>query len=466
MLNQISSPEAYRLFHAGSLCLARIESNGIKIDVDYLEKTTADIRNRIRGMEEKLRSDGVWKLWKKEFGDSANLGSRQQLAEVVFGKMKYECKSFTPTKRPKADEAAFEHVEIPFVKDYFRVEKLKKLNGTYLKGLQRELIDGLIHPVYNLHTVITMRNSVDSPNFTNIPVRDAEIGPIIRKCFIPRKGRVFIEIDFGALEFAGAAIFWRDPAMVEYAKDPTKDIHRDVAAKLFNCSVKQVNKKTRYLGKNGIVFPLLYGSYYVQCTKNIWEELDSLEIEHNGKSGSIKQWLKHKGITERGTCDHKLLPRQGTFEKHVQGVEEWFNKKFHVWSQSKEQWYNEYRKTGGFRLATGFWLEGLFTKNFLLNAPIQGPMSHCLLWSLIEIGKELQKRKMKTLTVGAIHDCGLFDVPLNEVNGLVALAERIMTKDILAAWKWLIVPLKVEVEIAEPTWHHKRKWEKVAQNGL
>src|SRR5438105_4160186 len=81
---QVATPEAYRLLHAGSLVLASMEASGIKIDTDYLDMTIAKTGQRIRDLEQQLKADPLWAKWQRRFRAKANLGSRPQLAELLF----------------------------------------------------------------------------------------------------------------------------------------------------------------------------------------------------------------------------------------------------------------------------------------------------------------------------------------------------------------------------------------------
>ena len=204
------------------------------------------------------------------------------------------------------------------------------------------MVDGVLYPNFNLHTVSSYRSSSGATdrdsdekswNFQNIPSRNAEIARYIRRCFIPRKGRKLVENDFAALEFRIAAAVWKDPEMIAYASNPKLDIHRDMAAELFLCDTKEVSKQMRYVGKNGFVFPVLYGSYYVKISQAIWHEIDNLKL--TTVSGvPVKEWMKKKGIKELGRCDPKLPPQAGTYEYHVKQVESRFFRRFHVFAKA------------------------------------------------------------------------------------------------------------------------------------
>jgi DNA polymerase I-like protein with 3'-5' exonuclease and polymerase domains len=101
--------------------------------------------------------------------------------------------------------------------------------------------------------------------------------------------------------------------------------------------------------------------------------------------------------------------------------------------------------------------EGILKKNDVTNYPIQSAAFHCLLWSLVRIVKYIRKYKMGAKVVGQIHDSILADVPVDEVDDYVEICRRIMTVDLSKHWKWIIVPMEVEVECTPVggSWHEK-----------
>lgn len=446
-----ATKEAYKLVHQGALALADIEHHGMRIDVPYLDGVIEKVGSRIRHLTERLRGDEVCETWKRVYGRGMKIGSRTQLGRVLFDEMELPCRNRTaPTKRhpdgqPSTSEADLRRLDVPFVKRYLRVEKLKKLLSTYLKGVRREVVDGYVHPSFNLHLARTYRPSCDNPNFTNIPIRDKLMGKLIRRAFIPRPGNVLLEVDYGGHEFKIAACFWKDPAMVEYASDPDKDIHRDVAAECFMLDREQVSGVARYAGKNCFVFPELYGDWYVNCARNMWEAIDERGIE-TADGTPMKEHLAGKGVADLDD-----------FELHMKSMEERFNGWFPTWAEEKVKWWELYKKRGWFRLLTGFVCQGVYERKKVYNYPVQGPAFHCLLLALIRLNKLLKRRKMKTVIVGQIYDSLQLDVPKGELDDVLGMVVAVMTKEVRKAWEWIIVPLSVDAEVAEKTWYDKKE---------
>lgn len=456
--------DAYRLIHEGTLALADVEANGIRIDVGRLDRTIYEVSLRIADLTEELKQDEIWKTWQKKFGRKASLGSRTQLGEIVYGELGYKCQAYTSggktgKRRPKVDEKELAGIDLPFIRQWIGVKKLEDLRSTYLKGIRREVVDGYLRPSFNLHLVRTYRSSCDHPNFQNIPIREKEIAKLIRPCFIPREGRVFVEVDYSALEFRVAACFWRDDAMVEYASDPDKDIHRDMAAECYciNPAVDGgVPSDVRFFAKNQFVFPTLYGSYYCNTARNLWNVIESGQLT-TADGDSLYDHLAIYGIRELGSCDGKCEPEDGEFEFHIKGVEQRFHDRFPQWAKRKEQWQRRYNERGWFRTLTGFICSGIMSRNDLFNYPVQGPAFHLLLWSLIELNKWLKENGMKSMIVGQIHDSIVLDCTEDELDDVLAEAKRIMTKDVRKHWPWVVTPLSIEAEVSRTNWYEKKE---------
>jgi DNA polymerase I-like protein with 3'-5' exonuclease and polymerase domains len=150
----------------------------------------------------------------------------------------------------------------------------------------------------------------------------------------------------------------------------------------------------------------------------------------------------------------------GTFIAHIKKVEfDFWNRRFKVYKQWKDSWWEEYQRTGQAQTLTGFVFDGLYDRKKIINYPIQGTAFHCLLWSLIRLQKLLMKKRMKSLIVGQIHDSIVADVPAKEKDDYLELANRVMTVDIKKHWNWITTPIEVEAEVTplNRSWFEKEE---------
>lgn len=180
MIFKPSSPAAYRLLMEGSSAFADIEEAGIRVDMRHVDRTMSVAGDKIKQIEASLRRDEVYKIWRRVYGEKASLGSGEQLARVIFDNLGVECKERTATGKPKTDAEALEGIDLPFVRKWSLLEKLKKVRNTFLRGTQRLAVqrgdDWFIHPSFNLHLVWTYRSCVAKGTLVEV-VRDVRKFP-------------------------------------------------------------------------------------------------------------------------------------------------------------------------------------------------------------------------------------------------------------------------------------------------
>lgn len=460
---------AVKLFHEGALALAQVERNGMRIDVDYLTKTSASVRKLIYNLKEELRNDKLTNELRRRFKSKVNPLSPEQIGWLAFDHLKYKAEGYTDTGKYKADKNAFEFVDHPYVRKYQKIKKLEKLRSTYLEGTLGEVVDGYVHPNFNLNNIVSYRSSSDRPNVQNQPVRDPDLAEYVRRMFIPRKGRRLVEVDMAGAEVRISACYNRDPVLINYIKDPSTDMHRDTASQLFSLPIdwllanKDWAKKTvRDWSKNRFVFPQFYGSVYFQCAPNLWKGVCQSDVKvklPDGTIGTIRDHLAGKGITELGRCAGGGKPAGGTFEQLVYNAERdmWYNR-FKAYQSWKVRYWKEYQQRGELLTLTGFRIAGPLDRNDVLNYSVQGSAFHCLLWALIRLQKWLTKYRMKTKIICEIHDSILLDAVVSETADVLAKLKRLITVDLPRQWDWIIVPLAVEAEASEVdgNWYEKK----------
>lgn len=468
---QPCTPAAYQLLHDGSIALAQAERVGMRIDVDYLDRTISSEAAWIRDRSNAMMQHDVWRWWRRRWGDKANLGSREQLAEVLFGKggMGYKPHHYTDGteysgtadegKSFGADEGNLERLDLDFAKDYIELQSHLQMKNTFLFNIRRHVeADGLLHPFFNLHTVRTFRSSGSEPNFQNIPIRDPVLGKTIRQAFIPRSpDHVLVELDYAQIEVRVSACYNHDQKLIYDVLHG--DMHRDMAAECFMLAKDQVSKPARQTAKGGFVFAEFYGDWYKKVCKNLWDDI--LRQKLATKDGvPLYEHLARQGITRLGACDPQRDPVPGTFEHHIKKVEDRFwNERYRTYTQWKKDWYAAYKRQGYFNLYTGFLCQGVYSRNDVINYPVQGAAFHCLLWSLIRITKRLLKERWRSHVIGQIHDSIVADVHRSELPAFLEMAREIMTTLLMDHWHWLHeCPVEVEAEACPlgGTWYDKK----------
>lgn len=451
--------DAYDLLHRGTLALAQVEWNGLRVDTEYCAKETEKLSKEIARLQDEFNKSTLGMRWKERYGEKYNTSSSPQLSYMLYKDLKLDPAKTTRKGNGSTDEEALESLDLPELRLLIKERKLAKIQGTYLDSFVRETTDDFLHPFYNLHTAVTYRSSSQSPNFQNIPVRDPEAMRICRGAVFARKGHQLLEADFSSLEVMIAACYHKDPTMLSYLRDPKSDMHGDVSKQLFVLKEfdksKPADKELRFATKNGFVFAEFYGSYWRDCAAGVARIVKlPQDRKWTGKEGimtplgvPLSQHLRDNGI-----------PSYRAFENHVKEIEkDFWERRFPVYAKWREEWYSRYLVRGYFDTLTGFRCQGSMRRNEVINYPVQGSAFHCLLWTLIRVQEIAAEEGWDSREVGQIHDSLLIDTHPEEAQHVVETIRRVVRTELPAAWSWIIVPLDIEIEATEVDrpWSHK-----------
>jgi len=457
----IDSWEAYDLLHKGTLALARAERQGIHINLEYIANKKKELAKTINKLEQEFMETPFFKDWQKSSHKKVNINSSLQLRDYLYTVLNLKIEKETKSGKGSTDEEALKQLNIPALDILLKMGSLRKMKDTYLDGFEKEQVNGVIHPFFNLHIPVTYRSSSDSPNFQNLPNRDEELMKIVRSALYPRLNHTLYEFDFKGSEVRISCAYHKDPTLIKYLNDPMSDMHGDLAEQLF--LVPKFNKKLpehytlRQAAKNGFIFPQFYGSYWKNCAPSLvceWGKLPSIGKWKKGQGipmpgGSfLADHLIQKGITELGTVSHQGHGNTVTgFMKHVQTIEDNFwKKRFPVYAKWKESWYADYQEKGYIDMLTGFRCSGFMRKNDVTNYPIQGASFHCLLWSLIKLDAFLIKGNFDSKIIGQIHDSIVLDMLPEEAPVIIKKIQTIVNEELPTAWKWINVPIEMEMQ--------------------
>jgi len=452
---------AYDLLHEGTLALARAEQQGLRINMDYCEKKKAHLTRKIERMERLFKETNFFKHWQHTVKSPVNINSNLQLSNFLYKIKKLEPAYSTTSGQGSTDEDALKQLNIPELNDLLEIRKLKKVRDTYLDAFMREQVDGYIHPSFNLHLVVSYRSSSDRPNFQNNPKRDEESMRIVRSAIYPRPGHQLMEVDYSGIEVRINACINQDKTLVNYMRDPTSDMHRDMAIQIFKldhfAKGATGHKVLRQATKNGFVFPEFYGDYYKNCAENMacvwgglskerWKPGQGIPLED---PMSVKNGLEGIYINLSDQLISKGIKTFDQFTNHLKDIEQDFwNNRFPEYRSWKDRWYWDYQKCGYIDLLSGFRCQGQMDRKQVCNYPGQGTAFHCLLWSFNRVDKTLREGGWDSRLVGQIHDSMLFDAHPDEVERLAKVVQQITCHDLPQFWPWIIVPMEVEMELA------------------
>lgn len=297
----------------------------------------------------------------------------------------------------------------------------------------------------------------------NIPKRDKEAMTICRGALYPRKGFMILEVDYSGLEVSISACYHKDPTMIKYLKDTTTDMHGDMAKQIFMVDNfdKKKNPEHKYLRnatKNSFVFPQFYGDYYANNAKGFIG--DWLHLPEG-------QWKENQGCPMPNgvrISDHMILKGIKSyiaFENHMKKIEkDFWEKRFPVYKQWKIDTFEKYQKDGYVDMFTGFRCSGIMRKNEVVNYPVQGAASHCLLWAFIQLDKIFKERGLRSRLIGQIHDAMILDVHPEELEEVGYLIKKVTCRDLPKVWTWISVPLDVEADLCgiDKPWSEKQSY--------
>ncbi len=388
--------------------LAKMEQEGIKLDVPALVKFSQELEVLIADLTKKILELS---------GEEFNIDSPKQLGEVLFEKMQIvEKAKKTKTGQYSTSEdvlskLANKHEIVPFILEY---RSLKKLKSTYVDALP-ELVnaeDGKIHTSYMQTVAATGRLSSNNPNLQNIPIR-TEKGREIRKAFIPRDNEhTLLAADYSQIELRIIAALSEDENMKE-AFIKGEDIHTATAAKVFGVSKEEVDREMRGKAK-AVNFGIIYGVSAFGLSQNLnipRKEAKEIIDTYFEQYPKLKEYMDSNVV----------------FAKEHGYVETIMNRRRNLRDINSNNAI----------------VRGHAERN-AVNAPIQGSAADIIKIAMINIAEEFEKQQFKSKMLLQVHDELVFDVYKPELEKV-----KPIIKDKMENAVKLAVPLDVEMNNAE-----------------
>lgn len=234
--------------------LAAMETEGIKLDVDFLKSMSVEMQKEINLFEQKIYETA---------GEKFNLASPKQLGDILFDKLKIggAKQKKTKTGQYATGEEVLSYLanEHQIVKDILEWRQMVKLQSTYIDALplQVDTKSGRVHTDYMQTVAATGRLSSNNPNLQNIPIR-TERGRLIRKAFIARdENYTLLSADYSQIELRIIAALSGEENMIRSFQNG-EDIHKSTASKVFNVPLEEVTREQRSHAKT-VNFGIIYG---------------------------------------------------------------------------------------------------------------------------------------------------------------------------------------------------------------
>jgi DNA polymerase-1 len=232
--------------------LRRMESRGVLIDRAFLDKLSKEYTRELQILGSKIYQDA---------GQEFNINSPKQLGEILFDQLGLALKNQKKTAggQRSTRESELEKMKSlhPVVEKILQYRELQKLLSTYI-----DTIPTLLDKNDRLHThflqtgTSTGRLGSENPNVQNIPIK-SDLGRAIREAFVADKGYMLVAFDYSQIELRIAAFLSGDEGLAQIFKNG-RDVHREVAARVFHVREEEVNYEQRRRAKV-INFGILYG---------------------------------------------------------------------------------------------------------------------------------------------------------------------------------------------------------------
>lgn len=382
--------------------LADMESEGVRIDKDFLNNYSKDLEDELAILEKDIFALA---------GISFNISSPKQLGEVLFEKLKLDPKAKkTKTGQYQTGEDVLTDLasKHDIAKKIIEFRQLQKLKSTYVDALP-ELINkktGRVHTSFNQAVAATGRLSSTNPNLQNIPIR-TDKGKEVRKAFIPEDGNILLSADYSQIELRLIAAISKEEGMIEDFKKGL-DIHTATAAKVFGVPLEQVDKDMRRKAKM-VNFGIIYGISAFGLAQR-------LEIPRKEAAEIIENYFKQYPGIKRYMNDTIDNARVNGYVETVMGRRR-YTRDINSGNQT---------------------VRGFAERN-AINAPIQGSAADLIKLAMIKIHKKLKEQNFKSKMILQVHDELLFDVVPDELETLKNLVIHEMQDAIQ-----LDVPILVE----------------------
>jgi DNA polymerase-1 len=370
----LRSVDAFSLYHDIEMplmnVLAKMEIEGFPLHKEKLAEFGKLFQEKKDTLQEKIYSLA---------GESVNLNSPKQLAELLYTKMGLSGPKDGSTSVEALNALADENPIIPLILEY---RKYAKLMGTYIDGLAPHIkADGKIHSYFNQAQTSTGRLSSSSPNLQNISARDEE-GKQIRQAFYYDDPHLsLLSLDYGQIELRIMAALSHCQAYIDVF-NTDRDVHSETAKKIFHTD--EVTPLMRRKAK-AVNFAIIYGT----TIYGLAQQIGGTPAEAQAIIRSFYTTYPEVGV----------YLNQITHDAETKGyVTTMFGRRRYL----REVNDPSYAKREAARRAA-------------LNAPVQGSAADLIKMAMVKIDHYLQENHLKTQMVLQIHDELIFKVPDDEL---------------------------------------------------
>jgi len=383
--------------------LARMEANGVAVDLEALGVLDREFRAEITRLEEEIYA---------AVGHQFTIGSPKQLGDILFVELQLPKGKRTKTGYSTDASVLEELVGVhPVIQPILDWRIYTKLRSTYVEALPSLIADdGRLHTTFHQAVASTGRLSSSDPNLQNIPIR-TPLGRRIRRAFVAGSAdNVLVAADYSQIELRIIAHVSGDEHLKQ-AFERQEDIHRATAARVLGKPPEEITADERSMAKM-VNFGLAYGmSDYGLSTRAGISRQEAQEFINSyfAAYSGISYYMLHIKETARrqGSVSTLLGRKRQIPELHAA---------------------NAALRGAGERMA--------------INMPIQGTAADIQKIAMIRVADRLAQGGFRSRLLLTVHDELLLEVPRDEVDRLVPVLRETMEGALP-----LDVPLTVDVKV-------------------
>ncbi len=231
--------------------LLDMQITGMLVDVDKVRKTAEEIRVAIQ----KLALDMCdllelrYEIGYDEEGELTvfpytNFNSSQQLAEILFTRLKLPMTETTPSGAPAVGKEVIARLRKshPFVELLHKYKVASKLYNSYFKEDAQIMInlemDNRVRPSFHDTGTATGRLSCSNPNLQQLPKVNKDFPIQARSAFIVPEGYSMVTCDYSGQELRVLAEISQEPVLID-TFNKGKDMHLSTANDFFDLKIPE-----------------------------------------------------------------------------------------------------------------------------------------------------------------------------------------------------------------------------------
>jgi len=439
LLEKSSDAPVFEMEREISRALTSWEINGIKIDVDVLNKLRISVSSEIDHLLKTMKSINEVIEFEKDQGLPVNLNSNIQLQKMIFGYVpgkNNSCKKYlnfpvllkskktgAPSFSKKAINEYFNMKselsdnQIKFLDTINSHRSLTKLLTSYINVMPEKIDEfGIYRSSWNVCGTLTGRIT---SLLHSIPSRD-EDKKDMKRVIVSRwakKGGLILSLDYSQLEPRIMASISNDINLIDSYKRGY-DIYRFIGSKVFNKGIDEITKHERDLMK-ALMLGILYGKS-IKSTAN-----DTGMTEDDANKLQNELFSQFSGVSSYIRKQHEYVSKHG-------GIKTVFGRFIPI---------TEIKSVDKFVRESGF--------RYSQNYPIQSAASELALHAFFMAWDSI-RNSGKSLAMGSVHDSLISDVYPGELFQCIGILNRTLLTDQLRKYgDWLRCPLVFDMQIGK-----------------